>query len=200
MKRIEIDTTRLKELYEAGVSGNECAKILGVNHTVIYDRLREMCVTVRDQFRYTKGMKFNKEHKEKIANALKGLKHSEETKLKISKSNTGKIRSEEAKLASSKFMKGRYTKEKNPLWQGGVSLKYNPVKEKAHNKIRHLKRKGIIINQPCETCGKFPADAHHDDYTKPLEIRWLCSKHHRAFHLIRRLENNKYILVENNGF
>ena len=200
MKRIEINMEKLKKLYEAGISGNECAKILAVNHTIIYDRLREMGITVRDQFRFTKGMKFSTEHKKKIANALTGLKRSEETKLKISKSNTGKVRREEVKLASSEFMKGRRLKEKNPMWQGGVSLKYNPVKERAHNQIRYLKRKGIIIKQPCEKCGKFPADAHHDNYTKPLEIRWLCPKHHREYHLIRRLENNKYILVENNVF
>lgn len=43
-------------------------------------------------------------------------------------------------------------------------------------------RKDILIRQPCEVCGKPRSHAHHDDYTKPLSVRWLCQKHHRAHH------------------
>ena len=43
-------------------------------------------------------------------------------------------------------------------------------------------RDGRIIKQPCEVCGEAKAQAHHDDYSKPFEIRWLCFKHHREHH------------------
>lgn len=38
-----------------------------------------------------------------------------------------------------------------------------------------------LIRQPCEVCGA-KADGHHDDYSKPLQVRWLCRKHHREVH------------------
>jgi hypothetical protein len=30
--------------------------------------------------------------------------------------------------------------------------------------------------------GTVKAEAHHDDYSKPFEVRWLCRMHHRAVH------------------
>lgn len=40
---------------------------------------------------------------------------------------------------------------------------------------------GKITKQPCEVCGAV-AQAHHDDYSKPLEVRWLCPVHHKQEH------------------
>ena len=34
----------------------------------------------------------------------------------------------------------------------------------------------------CEICGKEKTHAHHDDYDKPLNVRWLCAEHHRQWH------------------
>jgi hypothetical protein len=42
-------------------------------------------------------------------------------------------------------------------------------------------RNGNIIPQGCEICGK-KGEAHHPDYTKPLEVKWLCKKHHWDCH------------------
>ena len=37
--------------------------------------------------------------------------------------------------------------------------------------------------KPCEICGsEKKVEAHHDDYNKPLEVNWLCRKHHLALH------------------
>jgi hypothetical protein len=32
-------------------------------------------------------------------------------------------------------------------------------------------------------CGRTRSHAHHDDYSKPLDVIWLCSTHHRSRHI-----------------
>jgi hypothetical protein len=52
----------------------------------------------------------------------------------------------------------------------------------AHNAVKVAKQAGVMISQPCEVCGEKSAGAHHDDYGKPLSVRWLCRIHHRQWH------------------
>lgn len=47
-------------------------------------------------------------------------------------------------------------------------------------------KNGEIQKEPCEKCGNIDAHAHHDDYNKPLEIRWLCRDHHMQEHGLSR--------------
>jgi hypothetical protein len=42
-------------------------------------------------------------------------------------------------------------------------------------------RRGKIQRQPCEVCGG-KAQPHHEDYSKPLQVRWLCRRHHVRHH------------------
>jgi hypothetical protein len=37
-------------------------------------------------------------------------------------------------------------------------------------------------SRPCEACGARKADRHHDDYAKPLEVRFLCRRCHIRHH------------------
>lgn len=48
---------------------------------------------------------------------------------------------------------------------------------------RNAIRRGELLRQPCERCGCTTVDAHHDDYSEPLQVRWLCRIHHREHHL-----------------
>ena len=58
-----------------------------------------------------------------------------------------------------------------------------PLEHNARSIVRYAIYTGKIVKQPCEICGVEPAEAHHDDYNKPLEVRWLCSSHHKEWHL-----------------
>jgi hypothetical protein len=41
-----------------------------------------------------------------------------------------------------------------------------------------------LTRQPCSMCGALKAECHHPDYTKPLEIIWLCRRCHKRIHRI----------------
>jgi hypothetical protein len=54
-----------------------------------------------------------------------------------------------------------------------------PEKYIAHNAVSRALRAGHLIRTPCVICGAIDVQAHHEDYSKPLEVIWLCFKHHR---------------------
>lgn len=64
--------------------------------------------------------------------------------------------------------------------------KRNTDKARAHRLVRHAIRSGALVRKPCEVCGETDSQAHHDDYTKPLAVRWLCSTHHGEHHRVTR--------------
>ena len=62
--------------------------------------------------------------------------------------------------------------------------KNNPVKYAAHLLVNNHLRDGKLHKQEfCEGCGCGPTQGHHDDYAKPLEVRWLCSLCHHKWHI-----------------
>lgn len=81
------------------------------------------------------------------------------------------------------------SKENNPNWKGGSSMDWNsrarrtkelnPEKVRARGMAANARRDGRLVKKPCEICGSVESvESHHDDYSKPLEVRWLCKKHH----------------------
>ena len=57
-----------------------------------------------------------------------------------------------------------------------------PEKEKARRMVSYYIRTGKLKKQPCEKCESTESQAHHDDYSKPLDVRWLCRKCHLEEH------------------
>lgn len=60
--------------------------------------------------------------------------------------------------------------------------KFSPERKRASRLSKSALIKGLIKRSPCEVCG-FRGDAHHDDYAKPLEVRWLCRSCHQKHHV-----------------
>ncbi len=56
----------------------------------------------------------------------------------------------------------------------------NAVRAKVYRAIKTGKMKRGV----CESCGISNTQAHHDDYNKPLDVRWLCREHHENVHHI----------------
>lgn len=52
----------------------------------------------------------------------------------------------------------------------------------AHNAVARALKNGTLIKQSCCMCQSIMVVAHHDDYSKPLEVMWLCSIHHKSRH------------------
>lgn len=48
--------------------------------------------------------------------------------------------------------------------------------------------RGKLRPEPCRRCGAEPAEKHHPDYEKPLEVEWLCRSCHRRMHTLTKPE------------
>lgn len=57
----------------------------------------------------------------------------------------------------------------------------HPDRRKAQHAVGNAIRNGRISRQPCHVCGA-KAEAHHPDYSAPLDVVWLCTAHHREAH------------------
>jgi hypothetical protein len=58
----------------------------------------------------------------------------------------------------------------------------NPLFAAAHDAVAYALRTGKLFIESCQVCGSWKTHAHHDDYTKPLVVRWLCAIHHKLWH------------------
>lgn len=62
-------------------------------------------------------------------------------------------------------------------------------KTSARNKVNHAIKAGKLKRMPCEKCDTNKTEAHHDDYSKPLEVTWLCVACHNIFHNLKQGES-----------
>lgn len=88
--------------------------------------------------------------------------------------------------AATLIEKNRQRRKENTAAEAEYRSKYrtlNAPKVAAKNQVWSHLLTGRIKKMPCEVCGHEKSDAHHDDYSRPLDVRWLCRKHHRLWHV-----------------
>jgi hypothetical protein len=92
-----------------------------------------------------------------------------ERRAKTARRNAARVRDED-RLKQAKRRSVGTSEQKLKIW--------------ARDQVRLAIMRGDLKKQPCEVCGTLTSlQAHHDDYDKPLEVRWLCRRHHEALHV-----------------
>jgi len=58
--------------------------------------------------------------------------------------------------------------------------KRNPKKRQSQIDLTNaVNYHGIVKKKPCVICGDTNSQAHHQDYSKPYDVIWLCALHHK---------------------
>lgn len=63
----------------------------------------------------------------------------------------------------------------------------NRWKVLARAAVHYAIKTGQLVREPCAECGASPAEAHHEDYGRPLAVIWLCPVCHRRRHPKRKV-------------
>ena len=72
----------------------------------------------------------------------------------------------------------KYYPEKVKEYQSRYDKKHRHANIIVGNAIRDKK----LLKSPCIICGNIKSEGHHEDYNKPLDVIWLCRKHHMERH------------------
>lgn len=96
--------------------------------------------------------------------------------------NKKKIQERQKKIRHNNKDKNNARTKKNRREKYGIST---------HKIVSNAIKRGELVKQPCEECGSMEVQAHHDNYNKPLEVRWLCDTCHKKWH-----QNNKPIYIK----
>jgi len=77
----------------------------------------------------------------------------------------------------------------NKLWKSNQIKLYalnNPEKIKAYKIFKNAINSSKIKRLKCRDCDRLDTHGHHPDYSKPLEVIWLCPIHHKLEHINNR--------------
>lgn len=73
--------------------------------------------------------------------------------------------------------------------------KQHPDRWVAKTILNNAIRWGKLSRLPCEICGNEKSQAHHEDYSKPLEVVWLCKPHHFQADARRRERESQTAII-----
>ena len=92
---------------------------------------------------------------------------------------------EDLKAKAKEYVKTEQGKEvRRKCNRNYFSKDINRFKHNARKKVLRALQKGTLIKpSECEVCGlELPLQAHHHDYSKPLDVQWVCIQCHENIH------------------
>lgn len=93
----------------------------------------------------------------------------------------------------SSMQRGRYAGRSTEARAAEIDRKVlahrrEPLKHRARLYVSLALYFGDLRRGPCEVCGVKTVQGHHNDYHRPLAVRWLCKRHHDALHESERTQ------------
>ena len=99
----------------------------------------------------------------------------------------------------------RYCRSCHAEYMRENRVPYSKMTEEQRNKSRvrayanmYLKR-GKIVRQDCFVCDGPSDHMHHEDYSRPLDILWLCKKCHLTIHSFHMEHRNPSLGLDAHG-
>lgn len=146
-----------------------------------YDRMRGAMphrVAARAEYAQTEAGK--SAHKDARARYEARSQKASEAKQRYAASERGKAKKQEWLRSEA----GKLSARKNTVSQRGL----RPERSKARVALGNAVRDGRVIPWPVcavpDCCGK--PHGHHPDYSRPLDVVWLCDSHHKEAHALAR--------------
>lgn len=93
----------------------------------------------------------------------------------------------------------KYSKTENGI---NTEKRHAPIRRKrskavGRQRAMHLVRRAVLGGEieklPCQKCGSICSQAHHEDYSRPIDVIWLCPLHHMERHSEIRKCNLKLV-------
>jgi hypothetical protein len=85
--------------------------------------------------------------------------------------------------ASKRTCSAECFRESERIYSRAHAATFSHERRRAYILVQGALSRGDLIRRPCEVCGLGRRiHAHHDDYTQPLVVRWLCTQHHKQHH------------------
>lgn len=152
---------------------SKCRKQKHVNDFYLNEKAKDGLKSACKDCLITDTRRYQSKNSEKIKKYKEEWNNKNSSKIAIQKKEWNR---------SNKERIYEYTKRRREL---------SPEKNRANYKIRNEIRAGRMIKGDCDDCGtNMNIHAHHDDYSKPLEARWLCHQCHMKLHTNMRRSAN----------
>ena len=97
---------------------------------------------------------------------------------------------EKQRICDKEYQRKKRIRERDKVlkYQYNYRSKF-PERYSAIRKVSRAIKSGKLKRSDCEVCGRLTnIQGHHEDYSKPLEVIWLCPPCHKKLHLNK---NNK---------
>lgn len=92
--------------------------------------------------------------------------------------------------------------------RGSATTDIGKIKQRAQSAVASAVAAKVLERRACEyfvdwqgrVCGALKTHAHHEDYSRPLDVVWLCPCHHARRHRELRDNPSTPLLIERPGF